>query len=113
MHPGRGKRSRHMDTPQFIESGDLPPARNFFEFIARTQRYINRMPPDHQSFGFCRSHRLTARKTETPAARKQRGRRKRKPSYLANTSFAVCDFTRAAALACTTPLRTALSLAAT
>jgi hypothetical protein len=41
-----------MDTPQFIESGDLPPARNFFEFIARTQRYINRMPPDHQSFGF-------------------------------------------------------------
>ena len=33
--------------------------------------------------------------------------------YLANTSLAVCDFTRAAAFACTTPLRTALSFAAT
>ena len=52
MHPGRGKRSRHMDTPEFIESGDLPPAQDFFKFIARTQRHINRMPPNHQSFWF-------------------------------------------------------------
>jgi hypothetical protein len=41
-----------MDTPEFIESGDLPPAQDFFKFIARTRRNIGRMPPDYQSFWF-------------------------------------------------------------